>query len=297
MSKEQLNNGRSFDDVGITDSIMFSTVFQENSELCRKLLESILGFEIEKLTYLEREKAVNTTTDNRGVRLDILARGTGKLYNVEMQNRRVDDIPRRSRFYQAELDTMLLGRGEHYSEIPDSFEIFICRFDLFGEGQYVYRFKMLDLRNHKELGDGTERIFVNTAGTEGNITPELREFIDYINDPKVVIRLDNSNWIKQVDDKVRLKRSNGEWRHDYMMFESMMQDKYREGLKEGKAEGEVVGIAKGEASGEKRGILKGKAEERTLLCRIFKLSRDGLSYADIAKEVDMPENEIRSILG
>ena len=297
MSKEQLNNGRSFDDVGITDSIMFSTVFQENSELCRKLLESILGFEIEKLTYLEREKAVNTTTDNRGVRLDILARGTGKLYNVEMQNRRVDDIPRRSRFYQAELDTMLLGRGEHYFEIPDSFEIFICRFDLFGEGQYVYRFKMLDLRNHKELGDGTERIFVNTAGTEGNISPELREFIDYINDPKVVIRLDNSNWIKQVDDKVRLKRSNGEWRHDYMMFESMMQDKYREGLKEGKAEGEVVGIAKGEASGEKRGILKGKAEERTLLCRIFKLSRDGLSYADIAKEVDMPENEIRSILG
>ena len=82
-----------------------------------------------------------------------------------------------------------------------------------------------------------------------------------------------------------------------MMFESMMQDKYREGLKEGKAEGK----AEGEASGEKRGILKGKAEgkaeERTLLCRIFKLSRDGLSYADIAKEVDIPENEIRSILG
>ena len=152
---------------------------------------------------------------------------------------------------------------------------------------------MLDLRNHKELGDGTERIFVNTAGTEGNISPELREFIDYINDPKVVIRLDNSNWIKQVDDKVRLKRSNGEWRHDYMMFESMMQDKYREEHKEGKAEGE--------ASGEKRGILKGKAEgkaeERTVLCRIFKLSRDGLSYADISKEVDMPENEIKSILG
>lgn len=235
MSKEQLNNGRSFDDVGITDSIMFSTVFQENSELCRKLLESILGFEIEKLTYLEREKAVNTVYDGKGIRLDILARATGKVYNVEMQNRRVDDIPKRSRFYQAELDTMLLGRGEHYFEIPDSFEIFICRFDLFGEGQYVYRFKMLDLRNHKELGDGTERIFVNTAGTEGNISPELREFIDYINDPKVVIRLDNSNWIKQVDDKVRLKRSNGEWRHDYMMFESMMQDKYREGHKEGKA--------------------------------------------------------------
>ena len=141
----------------------------------------------------------------------------------------MDDITKRSRFYQSELDAMLLGRGEYYSEIPDLYEIFICRFDLFGEGQYVYRFKMLDLRNHKELGDGTERIFVNTAGTEGNITPELREFIDYINDPKVVIRLDNSNWIKQVDDKVRLKRSNGEWRHDYMMFESMMQDKYRGG--------------------------------------------------------------------
>ena len=289
MSKEQLNNGRSFDDVGITDNIMFSTVFQENSELCRKLLESILGFEIEKLTYLEREKAVNTVYDGKGIRLDILARATGKVYNVEMQNRRVDDIPKRSRFYQAELDAMLLGRGEYYSEIPDLYEIFICRFDLFGESQYVERFKKLNLRNYKELGDGAESIFVNTAGTAGEITPELKAFIEYINDPKVVERLDKRNWIRQVDDKVRFKRSNGEWRREYMQFESMMQDKYHEGLKEGETSGEKRGILKGKA--------EGKAEERTLLCRIFKLSREGLSYADIAKEVDMSENEIKSILG
>ena len=277
MKEEQVNSCRCFDDVGITDNIMFSTVFQENSELCRNLLESILGFEIEKLTYLEREKAVNPVYDGKGIRLDILARATGKVYNVEMQNRRIDNIPKRSRFYQAELDVMLLGKGEYYSEIPDSFEIFICGFDLFGEGQYVERFKKLNLRNYKELGDGTESIFVNTAGTEGTINPELKEFIDYINDPKIVEKLDNGNWIKQVDDKVRFKRSNGEWRHGYMMFESMMQDKYHEGLKEGKAEG--------------------KAEERSLLCKIFKLSRDGLSYSDIAKQVDIPENEIKSILG
>ena len=65
----------------------------------------------------------------------------------------------------------------------------------------------------------------------------------------------------------------------------MMQDKYHEGLKEG----EVKGEAKGEA--------KGRAKERSLLCQIFKLSREGLSYADISKEVDMPEDEIKSILG
>ena len=145
------------------------------------------------------------------------------------------------------------------------------------------------MRNYKELGDGAERIFVNTAGTAGEITPELKAFIAYINDPKVVERLDKRNWIRQVDDKVRFKRSNGEWRREYMQFESMMQDKYHEGLKEGETSGEKRGILKGKA--------EGKAEERTLLCRIFKLSRDGLSYADIAKEVDMPENEIESILG
>ncbi len=57
-----------FDNVGITDSIMFSTVFQENSELCRKLLESILVFELEKLTYLEREKTANTSADYKGIK-------------------------------------------------------------------------------------------------------------------------------------------------------------------------------------------------------------------------------------
>ena len=107
----------------------------------------------------------------------------------------------------------------------------------------------------------------------------------YINDPKVAEKLDKSNWIKQVDNNVRFKRSNGEWRREYMQFESMMQDKYHEGLKEGETKGE----AKGEA--------KGRAKERSLLCQIFKLSRKGLSYADISKEVDMPEDEIKSILG
>ena len=174
MKEKQPNSSKSFDNVGITDSIMFSTVFQENSELCRKLLESILGFEIEKLTYLEREKAVNASADYKGIRLDMLARATGKVYNVEMQNRRIDDIPKRSRFYQSELDTMLLGRGEYYSEIPDSFEIFICGFDLFDEGQYVERFKKLNLRYYKELGDGTESIFVNIAGTEGQLLLNLK---------------------------------------------------------------------------------------------------------------------------
>jgi hypothetical protein len=68
VKEKQFINSMNFDNVGITDSIMFSTVFQENSELCRKLLESILVFELEKLTYLEREKTANTSADYKGIK-------------------------------------------------------------------------------------------------------------------------------------------------------------------------------------------------------------------------------------
>ncbi len=53
----------------------------------------------------------------RGVRLDVMAEenGTKRRFNVEMQVKDVDDLPRRSRYYHDHLDMNLLD----YIENPD----------------------------------------------------------------------------------------------------------------------------------------------------------------------------------
>ena len=50
-------------------------------------------------------------------------------------------LPKRSRYYQALLDFDLLQAGQPYDLLPPTFIIFICIFDFFENGNYVYTFK------------------------------------------------------------------------------------------------------------------------------------------------------------
>ena len=58
----------------------------------------------------------------RGVRLDVFARGDGRVYDIEMQVTRERDLGRRMRYYQAAMDVGELGSGEDFgaqSEVAD----------------------------------------------------------------------------------------------------------------------------------------------------------------------------------
>ena len=58
----------------------------------------------------------------RGVRLDVFARGDGRVYDIEMQVARERGLGRRMRYYQAAMDVGELGSGEDFaaqSEVAD----------------------------------------------------------------------------------------------------------------------------------------------------------------------------------
>ena len=72
-----------FDALTIQDDFMFYKVMQ-NKELCTKILETILGDKIGKITYLNQQKIIANSYGAKGVRLDVLAKDEEeKLYNVE----------------------------------------------------------------------------------------------------------------------------------------------------------------------------------------------------------------------
>ena len=68
----------------ITCAPVFDMVMRD-AGLCRRFIERVLGVEIGHIEYHAVEHALEPALDARGVRLDAFLKGTGAVYNIEMQ--------------------------------------------------------------------------------------------------------------------------------------------------------------------------------------------------------------------
>ena len=59
--------------------------------------------------------------------------------------------------------------------------IFICPFDLFGQGRHIYTFENYCKEDKNILlGDDAVKIFLNADGKLDDVSKELRAFLDYV---------------------------------------------------------------------------------------------------------------------
>jgi len=60
---------KNYEDLDFTDDFMFGKVM-ENQELCREILECLLGHSIGKLEVIQTERQFQCTIDSKPIRLD-----------------------------------------------------------------------------------------------------------------------------------------------------------------------------------------------------------------------------------
>ena len=187
-----------WEEIGISNDFLFGRVMQ-NPKLCKKLLETILGIEIERIEYPEGQKVINLEKDAKSVRLDIFVRDEKKsVYDIEMQACSSTELPKRSRYYTAMLDLDMLDKGISYKELKHSFVIFICTFDAFDRERYCYTFENICKEEEGlRLDDGTTKIFLNALGTKGEVSPELKAFLRYVAGIK-----SDDEFVKELDAEV-----------------------------------------------------------------------------------------------
>lgn len=77
-----------------------------------------------------------------------------------MQAEKQGNLPKRSRYHQAEMDVASIPPGSDFNELKSSYVIFICTFDPFGKGLYQYTFENICKENGMPLGDGTPKFFL-----------------------------------------------------------------------------------------------------------------------------------------
>ena len=122
--------------------------------------------------------------------------------------------------------------------LKPSYVIFICSYDEFERGRYIYTFEN-SCREEPDLGFGDQsyKVVVNTKGSRGEIIDELKEAIKYLDDGTVT-----GAYSKELDDAVKAVKSSEERRVEYMLMCVRDNEKRAEGREEGREETMVSNI-------------------------------------------------------
>ncbi|MGN0154001.1 MAG: Rpn family recombination-promoting nuclease/putative transposase [Lachnospiraceae bacterium] len=281
-----MSNRKLFDELTISDNYMFSKVML-NQELAKHFLEMVLGCKIKEVSYPSYEHAIDIRYDAKSIRLDIILEDDEHtVYNLEMQATKLDYLVKRSRYYQDLIDLDLLEKGADYDNLNRSLVIFVCTFDPFDKGQYLYSFQnMCKQLPSLALGDGTEKIFVNTKGYLGEVDEEFRQVMKIFNGMEA-----NGAFAEALQQEVIRVRSSEKWRREYMTLQIFMDDARKEERKLGRAEGRAEGREEGRAEGRAEGQLI------NLIRQICKKLEKNKSVLEIADELEESEEDIRKIV-
>lgn len=168
MKKEEIRQNskaieRIVDDMDLFDDDLMSMVFDRNIEASELLLRIILKRDdITVISVVGQREFQNPVTEGRNIRLDILAKDSaGKHYNIEVQKKPEGAHIRRARFHSSMMDSRMLKKGQDFSELQDSYMVFITQTDIFGHGIPIYTINRYFEEMDALFDDGSHIVYVN----------------------------------------------------------------------------------------------------------------------------------------
>lgn len=238
---------KTLQDLTIKDNFLFGAVMSVE-ENCKEFLEMVLGFSIAQVV-VSKEKSIVYHPEYKGVRLDIYAEDENHThYNVEMQVKKKTALGKRSRYYHSQMVMEALASGEDYETMPDTFVIFVCDFDPFGEHLYCYTFGN-ECRENKnvKLDDGSYTIFLSTRGeNEEEVPAELVRFLKFVTADLEESEEDfQDKLVKRFQETIHNIKADRKMGERYMIFEEMLREEKQEGRQEGLLEGRIEATREG----------------------------------------------------
>jgi len=151
------------DDMNLFDDDLMSMVFDGNIPATELLLKIILKRDdIIVISVASQREFKNPIVGGRDIRLDILAKDSkGKHYDIEVQKRPEGAHVRRARFNSSMMDSRMLRAGQEFSELQDSYMVFITRTDIFKHGIPIYTINRHFEETNELFDDGSHIVYVN----------------------------------------------------------------------------------------------------------------------------------------
>lgn len=171
-------------------------VLTDNTDGAELLLRIILNKPDLRVKSVKTQRRMKNLI-GRDICLDIDADDdAGKEYNIEVQRADKGADKKRARYHSSILDAHLLSPGDDFSDLPETFVIFITENDVIGKGKPLYRIERKIEEVDEPFDDGEHIIYVN--GADKNASTELGKLMHdfFCTDP------DDMHY-KALADKVR----------------------------------------------------------------------------------------------
>lgn len=136
------------------------------------------------------------------------------------------------------MDMDALLAGESYDQLADTYVIFICDFDPFGNRLYRYTIENRIQETGKALNDGSQTIILSTKGKNQSEVPvELVRFLQYVAQETDEAETED-DYVKMLQERIKSIKKNRDWEGKYMLLEEMMREERMEGMQEGIQKGQ-----------------------------------------------------------
>ena len=239
---------------------------EDGEEVCRILLSTILGRPIRKVHVVPQKNVLGIDTDRHGIRMDAYIEDVSEEALNEIDAKVIPDIydlepnsayekrslPKRMRYYHGLIDTQVLASDTEYDKLPNVVIIIILPYDPFGKNRMVYTVQNQCVEDTTiPYDDGARKIFLNTRGTEGNPSQELKDMLKYI-EKSTDANVTNGDIasIQRIVTRVKAKKEVSinymkSWEHDKTVYDDGVQQGIEIGMERGREQGIEQGMERG----------------------------------------------------
>lgn len=282
---------------GLENNYIFYRVMTENPDLCKEVIELLLEKEIERIE-IKSEETLQPDPFSKGVRLDVYAKGSSEVFDLEMQTTDSGELPERARYYQSVIDVDVLKHGQIYKELRDSYVIFICMQDVFKKGLAHYEFENRCKSDFSiALNDRSYKHFFIAENCDKILNEKQKEFFDFI-----VKNSSKSDLSVRLAERVREVKLSTMAKRGFMEYERIREYARRDGFAEGRyaglQEGREVGLQEGREVGLQEGREVGLQEGRLECFKIVvsNMKSAGKSLEEIQQATGLSEEEIKNCM-
>lgn len=193
---------RKIKECNLFDDQFMSTVFGNDIECTELLLHIIMDMPDLKVQEVRTQYSIKNLF-GRSVRLDIYATDTAmKKYNIEIQQTDSGAGAKRARYHSSLLDANFLLAGANFSELPETYVIFITKNDVMGGDKAIYHVDRIVKETGGFFEDEEHIIYVNGSYKDESPLGMLMQDFDCSNPDEMHYKIlaDQARYFKE-DEK------------------------------------------------------------------------------------------------
>ena len=270
------------------DDDFMRCLFKDNIPLAQLVLRIITGKPDLVITSCQTQKDMKRLAGARSLCLDAYGvDSTGRKYDLEIQRADKGAAPRRARYHSSVMDVENLDAGQDFSELPETYIIFILEKDIYARGKPLYAIERMNLDTGEPFGDGEHILYVN--GEYRGDTDLGRLMHDFgcadAGRMKFDLMAERTRYLKESPKGV------GEM---CKVIEDLVKQEREEAREEALAEGMRKGERRGLQKGLQKGILEG-AEKTTKKNALRMLKNGKLTVEEIMEISGLSLAEVKKL--